>query len=109
METTDFTTQDGRGSLQKLRYLLARAVSTTRGNTAKVTWLNTLFTAVIIDITADVDGEDLTITADVLSNNSKPGLISELRKAASESVIYGGDYKTQLIQDLNDADTILTA
>ena len=74
MEVTDFTTQDGRGQLQKLRRLLAQAVTQSRGNTAKVNWLNALLTVAIVDVTADaVLSRDSTDT-DSLSNNTTPGL-----------------------------------
>ena len=109
METTDYTTQDGRGQLQPLRRLLAQAVTESLGNTAKVLWLHTELTALIIEVTADKDGKDLAITQDPASSNTKANLINAFRKAASEAVIYGSDYKTQLIQDLTDADTIVSA
>lgn len=109
MELTDFTTQEGRGQLQVLRRSLARAVSQSRGNTAKVNWLSTILGEAIILVTADDTIGKADLTQDIASNNTRPLLVYQLTKAASESVTYGGDYKTQLIQDLNDADTILTA
>ncbi len=109
METTDFTTQDGRGSLQNLRRLIARAVSQSRGNTEKVTWLALVLLKASDSATADTDGESTVFATDSKSDGTRPELIAALRKALSESSKYAGDYKTQLIQDLADADTILTA
>jgi len=109
MLITDFTTQDGRGQLQSLRRTLAMAVTGSRGNTAKVTWLSTIIGEAVILVTADDTIGKADLTQDIASNNTTPQLINKLVKAASEAVTYGGDYKTQLIQDLNDADTILTA
>ena len=109
MQTTDYTTQDGRGQLQDLRRLLARAVSESIGNVAKVAWLSATIGTAIVDATADESWSRSSLDTDQLSNNTRPDLIAALTKAVSESSIYGGDYKTQLIQDLNDADTILTA
>lgn len=109
METTDFTTQAGRSQLGNLRHKLARAVSENIGHTAKNTWLVALIGIAIIDVTADESFSRDTLDTDQLSNNSTPGLIAALTKAVSESSIYGGDYKTQLLADLGDCDTLLTA
>lgn len=109
MDITEFTTLDGRGSLQPLRRDLARAVSEARGNTVKTTWLTTILGEVIIIVTADGGLDFSDLTSDTTSNLSVPGLLNKLIKATNEAVIYGSDYKTQLIQDLEDADAILTA
>lgn len=109
MELIDFTTQDGRGQLQHLRRLLARAVSESVGNTAKVNWLNATLTGVAVDVTADVSWSRPSTDTDSASNNTVPGLVAALTKATSESSTYGGDYKTQLLQDITDAQAILTA
>ncbi len=109
METTDFTTQDGRGSLQPLRRIIAQAVTESRGNAAKVTWLSAVLGNVIIDVTANNPWSRDSLDSNSLSNNTKPHLVNMLAKAASNASTYAGDYKTQLLQDLNDADTILTA
>lgn len=109
MLITEFTTQQGRGQLQSLRRTLAMAVTGSIGTAAKVTWLSTVLGEAIIIVTADGTIGKTDLTQDIASNNTTPQLINKLVKAASESVTYGGDYKTQLIQDLNDADAILTA
>lgn len=109
METTDFTTQDGRSSLQKLRRLLARAVSEARPVAIKRTWLTNTIGTASVDVTADTPWSRNTLDTDGTSNNPRPDLIAALTRAVSDSSTYGGDYKTQLLQDLVDADTILTA
>ena len=109
MQTTDYTTQDGRSSLQGLRRLLARAVSESRGNAAKIAWLSAVLGGVIIDVTADESWSRDSLDSDKLSNNTRPALVAALTKATSDASTYAGDYKTQLLTDLGDADTILTA
>lgn len=109
MQVTDFTTQDGRSSLQNVRRLIARAVSESIGVAAKVTWLSAVFAGVTTDVTAGVSWSRPAADSDKLSNNSRPDLVAALTKAVSESSTYGGDYKTQLLQDIVDADAILTA
>lgn len=109
METIDFTTQDGRSQLGNLRHLLARAVSESIDHTAKNTWLTALIGIAIIDVTADESFSRDSLDSDLLSNNTRPDLIAALTKAVSESSTYGGDYKTQLLADLGDCDTLLTA
>lgn len=109
MQITDYTTLNGRASLQKLRYLVARAVSASMDNAAKNAWLSAVLGGVIIDVTADEPWSRDSLDTDQLSNNTRPDLIAALTRAASEASTHGGDYKTQLLQDLNDADTILTA
>lgn len=109
MEVIDYTTQDGRGQLQNLRRLLARAVTESRGNVAKVNWLNNTLTGVAAAVTADTPWARGSTDSDTTSNNTVPLLIAALTRAASESSTYGGDYKTQLLQDITDAQAILTA
>lgn len=109
MQITDFTTQDGRGSLQGLRRDLARAVSESRGNAAKVAWLTAVLGEVTVIVTADFSMNYSDLTSDTKSNLTVPNLLNKLIKAANEASIYGGDYKTQLLQDITDADAILTA
>lgn len=109
MELIDFTTQDGRGQLQALRRILAKAVSESIDHTAKNTWLTAIIGIAIIDVTADESFSRDTLDTDQLSNNTAPGLVAALTKACSEASIYGGDYKTQLLADLGDCDTLLTA
>ncbi|MCP4340901.1 MAG: hypothetical protein GY799_18925, partial [Desulfobulbaceae bacterium] len=53
MQTTDYTTQDGRGQLQKLRRLLARAVTECKPNTAANAWLDALLDQALVNIAAD--------------------------------------------------------
>ena len=109
MQVTDFTTQDGRGSLQPLRRDLARAVSECIDHTAKNAWLVAVLGEITTIVTAGGSLDFSDLTSDTVSNLSVPGLLNKLTKAANEASIYGGDYKTQLLQDIVDADAILTA
>jgi len=109
MQVTDFTTQDGRGSLQPLRRDLARAVSESIDNTAKQDWLEDILGEITVIVTADGSLNYSDLTSDTVSNLSVPNLVNKLIKAANEASIYGSDYKTQLLQDIVDADAILTA
>mgnify|MGYP000108840699 FL=1 len=108
METTAFA-NGGRSSLQNFRRLLARAVSESRGNTAKVNWLSALIAVAVIDVTADEPLSRASTDTDSKSNNTRPDFVAALTRACSEASIYGGDYKTQVIADLNLADGVLTA
>ena len=109
MELTDFTTQQGRGQLQSLRRVLAQTVTQTRGNAAKVAWLDTVMDEVVVVVTADGNLNYSDLTQDKVSNLAVPSLLHKLIKATSESSSYGGDYKTQLLQDLADAIAALAA
>ena len=109
METTDFTTQDGRSQLQKLRRLLARAVSESKANAAANAWLDALLDQVVVNVTADASWSRVDADSDKLSHNSRPDLVAAIGKAVSESSMYGGDYKTQLLADLGDCITELAA
>lgn len=111
METTDFTYQDGRSQLQLLRKKLALAVTDSRGNADKVIWLAQVLSGATIIANAGLGASDFLQLReqDIKSDNTKPDLLHVLDKALSEASIYGGDYKTQLLSDLADADTILTA
>ena len=109
METTDYTTADGRASLQKFRRLLARAVSEMKPFVLANAWLDALLDGAVVDVTADVSWSRPVGDLDILSHNSRPDLIAALTKAVSESSTYGGDYKTQLLQDMADAIAVLAA
>lgn len=109
METTAFTTNDGRQSLQPLRQLLAKAVTESIDHTAKNAWLVALLAVVTVDVTADESFWRGATDTDGASLNSTPGLIAALTKATSEASKYEGDYKTQLLQDIVDCNTLLTA
>jgi len=109
MEITDFTTQDGRPSLQKLRRLLARAVSESKAHTAKNAWLDALLDQAVVNVTAGASWARVAGDSDKLSHNPRPDLIAAIGKAVSESSMYGGDYKTQLLADLGDCITELAA
>lgn len=109
MEVTDYTTNDGRGQLQHLRRMIARAVTESRGNAAKVAWLDTVLGEVAAVVTADSVLTLGDLTSDTVSNNTMPDLVHELLQHTSEASTYGGDYKTQLLQDIVDARAILTA
>lgn len=109
METTDFTTQDGRSQLQKLRRLLARAVSECKANTAANAWLDALLDQAVVNVTADANWSRVAADSDKLSHNTRPDLVVAIGRAISESSSYGGDYKTQLLADLGDCITELAA
>ena len=109
MEITDFTTQDGRSQLQKLRRLLARAVSESKANAAKNAWLDALLDQAVVNVTAGTVWARVAGDSDKVSNNTRPDLVAALGKAVSESSTYGGDYKTQLLADLGDCITELAA
>jgi len=109
METTDFTTADGRGQLQNFRRLLARAVSECKAHVAANAWLDALLDQALVNIAADASLSRVAADSDSLSHNTRPDLIAALTKAVSEASKYGGDYKTQLDQDIDDAIAELAA
>ena len=109
MDITEFTTKDGIGALQPLRRDLARAISETRGNAAKVAWLDAVLTEITVIVTADGGLDYSDLTSDTTSNLTVPNLLNKFIKAANEAVIYGAVYKTQLLADIDDAQTILNA
>lgn len=109
MEVVDFTTQDGRGNLQPLRRVLARAVTESKANVAKNAWLTAVLGEVVTIVTADGLLNYSDLTSDTTSNSTAPHILHMLIKAASESATYGGDYKTQLLADLGDCVTELAA
>ena len=109
MEITDFTTNQGRASLQKFRRLLARAVTECKPNTAANAWLDALLDQALVNIAADASLARVAGDTDSLSHNSRPELVAELTRAVSRSSTYGGDFKTQLDQDIDDAIAELAA
>jgi len=109
MLTTDFTYQEGRGQLQKVRRLLARAVTESKGDTEKNAWLDAMLDSVAVDVAADVPWSRGSTDSDANSYNTVPGLIPAITKATAESSIYGGDYKTQWASDVADAIAELAA
>ena len=109
MEVTDYTWNDGRGQLQHLRRMIARAVTESKGHVAKANWLDAVLNETALAVTNDVSLTLNDLTSDSLSNNTMPDLIHELLQHTSEASTYGSDYKTQMLSDINDAVTELNA
>lgn len=109
MEVTEFTTNNGRSSLQKFRRHLARAVTECKPNTAANAWLDALLDQALVNIAADASLSRVAADTDALSHNSRPELVAELTRAVSRATFYGADFKTQLDQDIDDAIAELAA
>jgi len=110
MDVIEFATAGNIGSLQKLRRLLAKAVTESRGNTAKVAWLSAVLGEAAGKVATDAAVNFADLTSDQTSNATQPELLNELIRNGSRSSALGtSDFKSQLVTDILDAKTILDA
>ena len=110
METIDYTTATtALSQLGALRHSLARAVSLSVGNAAKVAWLTLVLDEIKVIVTAGGSANFSDLTSNITSNQAYPGLLNDLIRAASEADLYGAVYKAQVLADLVDARAILVA